>query len=102
MKKSFNLTDADIKAIRTAEEIFASKEVRACVRDLFVLGLHLHIIGEKYAGDKACSLALRTLGISPSLKRRILTNIEGNEKSIYRAFQAHSEFNSLIENHSKP
>ena|SRR5437763_719809 len=97
MSKSFKLTEADITAIRSAEERFGSAEIRACVRDLFVLGLHLHLTGEAHAGAKACSLALRTLGLSASRSGRIMRNIDGNEYSLYIAFQAHAEFNSLIE-----
>ena len=97
MSKPFRLTEADIAAIRSAEEHFDSSEVRACVRDLFVLGLHLLLTGEQRAGNKACSLALRTLGLSESRRRRILRNLEGNESALYTHFQAHVEFSSLIE-----
>jgi hypothetical protein len=97
MSKPFKLTEADITAIRSAEERFGSVEIRACVRDLFVLGLYLHLTGKEHAGAKACSLVLRTLGLSPARSRRIMRNIDGNEYSLFIAFQAHAEFNALIE-----
>ena len=99
MSKPFALTDADLAAIRSGEERLGSAEVRACVTDLFVVGLHLLQTGKKHAGLKACSLALRTLGLSEPRKRRIMHHLIGNEQVIYRAFKAHAEFNDLVEDH---
>ena len=67
----------------------------------FRLGLHFRLTGEKHAGDKACSLALRTLDLSKTCKRRIMRNLLGNEYTLYGAFQAHAEFNLLIERHQE-
>ena len=99
--KQFNLSPADIKALRAAEDRFGSIEVRASVRDLFALGLYLRLLGRTSEGYKACSIALRTLGLAEARSARILRHLDGNEFSLAFDFQPHVEFLSLIERHNE-
>lgn len=100
-RKPFQLSEADIQTLRTAQDSFGNANIRASVRDLFALGLFLRMLGHTPEGYKACSHALRTLGIGAPLSARILKHLDGNEEYLAITFRGHSEFLDLVQRQSQ-
>ena len=95
--KQTPLGDADIEAIRSSESRLQDIAFRAVIRDLFALGLYLRITGHPSEGFKACSQALRALGLSEARTSRILRHLDDDPAALSLFFQPHVEFQSLVE-----
>ena len=97
MGLKIKLTSADLKALRIAEAKFDNVDVKACVRDLFALGVYLRVLGHREEGSKACAHALQTLGVSGARRTRIFKLLDVDPQGLAAAFMPHCEFKFLIE-----
>lgn len=100
-RKPFQLSEADIQTLHSAQDSLGNANIRSSIRDLFALGLFLRMLGHTAEGYRACSHALRTIGVGAPLSTRILKHLDGNEGYLAVTFRGHSEFLNLVQRHSQ-
>lgn len=99
----FKFTERDVENLKKAEGVLrdaSGPNILAVVRDLLYLGLYLSESGERSAGHKACSAALRVLDLPDALHDKILKYSKGNECLIAKHIWAHVELKKLFKEHS--
>lgn len=62
------------------------------LRDLFACGCVLYFLGHHRAGQKACNVVLREIGIEEPIFTKIMKLLPGNESEMAHAVAPNGEF----------
>jgi len=96
------LTTKECRQVIDASNRFRCPVTAMALRDLFALGVHLLLEGHERAGEKACWTALEAMDLSPSLRRKIMSRLPGNEVNLVSDVWCHCEINTLFETRWHP